>query len=52
MLTAALNFQQEPEVPLRDIDRIVFNQDKSQFAVIWTDGGFSKFEVASLQCIQ
>ena len=37
---------------LRKIDKIVFNQDKSHFAVIWSDGGFTKFDVATLSVIQ
>ena len=44
--------QKVPEAKLREIDNIVFNQDKSHFAVIWTKGGFTKFDVATLQTIQ
>ena len=36
---------------LRSIDKIVFNQDKTHYAVLWTEGGFSKFDVASIQVI-
>ena len=37
---------------LRKIDKIVFNQDKTHYAVLWADGGFCKFDVSSIQVIQ
>ena len=43
--------KKKPEVvvkKLRKIDKIVFNQDKTHYAVIWSEGGFTKFDVASV----
>lgn len=37
---------------LRKIDKIVFNQDKTHYAVLWAEGGFSKFDVSSCSLIQ
>jgi hypothetical protein len=47
---------------LRQIDKIVFNQDhvstfllmtmQSHYAILWSEGGFSKFDVSAISVIQ
>jgi len=34
------------------VDKVIFNQDKSQFAVTWKHGGFTKYCVATLKVEQ
>lgn len=41
-----------PVKELRKVEKIVFNQDRTHFAVMWSEGGFSKFDVASISVIQ
>ena len=32
----------------RKVTKVVFNQDMTHYAVLWTEGGFTKFDVASV----